>query len=79
MGGGIISEVEKIIVEPDLWSVAEDVPIPDSAHEYHMRKALNDAAYRGLDYIGYDPNMPIAKEGCPTDEARFMWKKKAPK
>lgn len=38
-----------------------------------MRKALNDAAYRGLDYIGYDPNMPIAKEGCPTDEARFMW------
>jgi hypothetical protein len=38
-----------------------------------MRKALNDAAYRGLDYVAFDPNMPITKEGCPTDEAKFMW------
>eukprot|EP00951_Prasinocladus_malaysianus_P012268 scaffold91404_cov36-Prasinocladus_malaysianus.AAC.1 len=51
----------------------DDVPIPDDAHEYHIRKAKNDAAYRGLDYVAYDPNMPISKTGCPTDEVSWIW------
>jgi hypothetical protein len=54
----------------------EDIPIPKTAHEYNIRKHLNDAAYRGLDYVAFDPNMPIAKEGCPTDEAKWMWVRK---
>uniref|UniRef100_A0A061RUH1 Uncharacterized protein n=1 Tax=Tetraselmis sp. GSL018 TaxID=582737 RepID=A0A061RUH1_9CHLO len=76
MGGGVVPTEEKFLDEPDIWSVAEDIPIPSDAHEYHIRKALNDAAYRGLDYVAYDPNMPLSKEGCPTDEARFIWRKK---
>eukprot|EP00192_Tetraselmis_astigmatica_P024296 CAMPEP_0117684918 /NCGR_PEP_ID=MMETSP0804-20121206/21420_1 /TAXON_ID=1074897 /ORGANISM="Tetraselmis astigmatica, Strain CCMP880" /LENGTH=77 /DNA_ID=CAMNT_0005496071 /DNA_START=23 /DNA_END=256 /DNA_ORIENTATION=+ len=76
MGGGVVPTDEKLLDEPDIWNVAEDIPIPAGAHEYHLRKALNDAAFRGLDYVAYDPNMPIAKEGTPTDEAQFMWRKK---
>merc|ERR1711988_2081281 len=78
-GAGVVPTEEMILDEPDIWSVAEEVPIPPSAHEYNIRKALNDAAYRGLDYVAFDPNMPINKAGCPSDEVQWVWKKKAPK
>lgn len=54
------------------------MPIPAAAHEYHIRKALNDAAFRGLDYVAFDPNMPTSKQGCPTDEVQFIWVSQAP-
>jgi hypothetical protein len=47
--------------------------IPDDAWEYQIRKALNDAAYNGLDYVPYCSTMPV-QESC--DEPKFMWRKK---
>lgn len=44
--------------------------IPDDAWEYHTRKALNDAAYKGLDYVPYSSTMPVQPQ---TDEPKFMW------
>ena len=44
--------------------------IPDDAWEYQVRKALNDAAYTGLDYVPYCSTMPVA----PRCEApKFAW------
>lgn len=50
--------------------------IPDDAWEYQIRKALNDAAYNGLDYVPYCSTMPV-QEKC--DNPQFMWKKKGGK
>lgn len=47
--------------------------IPDDAWEYQIRKALNDAAYNGLDYVPYCSTMPV-QESC--DDPKFMWRKK---
>ena len=44
--------------------------MPDDAWEYHTRKALNDAAYKGLDYVPYSSTMPVQPK---TDEPKFMW------
>lgn len=44
--------------------------VPDDAWEYHTRKALNDAAYKGLDYVPYCSTMPVQPQ---TDEPKFMW------
>lgn len=50
--------------------------IPDDAWEYQIRKALNDAAYNGLDYVPYCSTMPVQ----PRDEnPKWMWKKKGGK
>lgn len=38
-----------------------------------MRKALNDAAYNGLEYVPYCSTMPV-QQTC--DEPKFMWRKK---
>ena len=45
-------------------------PIPEDAWEYQIRKALNDAAYNGLQYVPYCSTMPV-QEKC--DEPKFMW------
>lgn len=44
--------------------------VPDDAWEYQTRKSLNDAAYKGLDYVPYSSRMPVRRE---TDETKFMW------
>jgi hypothetical protein len=44
--------------------------VPEDAWEYHTRKALNDAAYKGLDYVPYSSTMPVQPK---TDEPKFMW------
>ena len=44
--------------------------VPDDAWEYHTRKALNDAAYKGLEYVPYCSTMPVKPQ---TDEPKFMW------
>lgn len=58
---------------PDIWSCAAHNKVPEDAWEYHTRKALNDAAYKGLDYVPYSSTMPVQPK---TDEPKFMWKKK---
>jgi hypothetical protein len=45
-------------------------PIPESAWEYHMRAALNDAAYKNLRYVPYCSTLPVTKK---CEDARFMW------
>lgn len=45
-------------------------PIPDDAWEYHVRKALNDAAYKGLDYVPYCTTMPVKPH---SEHVSFMW------
>jgi hypothetical protein len=50
--------------------------VPDDAWEYQIRKALNDAAYNGLDYVPYCSTMPV-QDKC--EDPKFMWKKKAGK
>lgn len=47
--------------------------IPDDAWEYQIRKALNDAAYNGLEYVPYCSTMPV-QESC--EDPKFMWRKK---
>ena len=47
--------------------------IPDDAWEYQIRKALNDAAYNGLEYVPYCSTMPV-QEKC--EDPKFMWRKK---
>lgn len=49
--------------------------VPSDAWEYHMRKSLNDAAYRSLDYVPYCSTMPV-QPGAPT--AKFMWVSASP-
>jgi hypothetical protein len=44
--------------------------IPDDAWEYQIRKALNDAAYNGLDYVPYCSTMPV-QANCK--DPKFMW------
>ncbi len=44
--------------------------IPDDAWEYHIRKSLNDAAYKGLDYVPYCSTMPLKPE---SENVRFIW------
>ncbi len=44
--------------------------MPDDAWEYHTRKVLNDAAYKGLDYVPYSSTMPVQPK---TDEPKFIW------
>lgn len=44
--------------------------IPDDAWEYHIRKSLNDAAYKGLDYVPYCSTMPLKPE---SESVRFIW------
>ncbi|KAL3161066.1 hypothetical protein ABBQ38_009449 [Trebouxia sp. C0009 RCD-2024] len=58
---------------PDVWSSAAHNKVPEDSWEYHTRKALNDAAYKGLDYVPYCSTMPVQPQ---TDEPKFMWKKK---
>lgn len=48
--------------------------VPDDAWEYQIRKALNDAAYNGLEYVPYCSTMPVQPR---DDNAKWMWKKKA--
>eukprot|EP00890_Picochlorum_soloecismus_P006085 jgi/Picsp_1/6478/NSC_03824-R1_predicted protein [Ostreococcus lucimarinus CCE9901] len=62
--------------KPDIWESAVHNKIPDDAWEYQIRKALNDAAYNGLDYVPYCSTMPV-QEKC--DNPQFMWKKKGGK
>lgn len=45
--------------------------IPDDAWEYHIRKALNDAAYQNLEYVPYCSTMPVRK-ACDA-QPKFMW------
>ncbi len=47
--------------------------IPEDAWEYQIRKALNDAAYNGLEYVPYCSTMPV-QEKC--EDPKFMWRKK---
>ena len=51
------------------------VPIPDDAWEYHIRKALNDAAYQGLEYVPYCTTMPVKPN---SEDVAFMWVRAAP-
>jgi hypothetical protein len=44
--------------------------IPDAAWEYHIRKSLNDAAYKGLDYVPYNTTMPLTPQ---SDNVKFIW------
>ena len=66
-----------------LWWFADHPPIhsnktkasakvPDDAWEYQIRKALNDAAYNGLDCVPYSSLMPVPQK---DDNAKWMWKK----
>jgi hypothetical protein len=48
-------------------------PVPDDAHEYHARKALNDAAYASLAYKPYSSTMPVDPE-CA--EPKWAWTRK---
>ena len=50
--------------------------IPDDAWEYQIRKALNDAAYNGLDYVPYCSTMPVQPR---DDNPKWLWKKKGAK
>ncbi|KAK9816971.1 hypothetical protein WJX72_007633 [[Myrmecia] bisecta] len=57
----------------DVWTSAAHNKIPDDAHEYHLRKALNDAAYNGLAYVPFCSTMPVQQQ---CSEPKFAWKKK---
>ncbi len=46
------------------------MPIPDDAWEYQIRKALNDAAYQGLEYVPYCTTMPVKPN---SEDVAFMW------
>lgn len=48
--------------------------VPADAWEYHMRRSLNDAAYRSLDYVPYCSTMPV-QPNAPS--AKFMWVSRA--
>ena len=48
-------------------------PVPADAHEYHARKALNDAAYASLAYKPYSSTMPVDPE-CA--EPKWAWTRK---
>jgi hypothetical protein len=48
----------------------EDAEIPDDAWEYQIRKALNDAAFNGLDYVPYCSTMPVQKK---CEDPKFIW------
>lgn len=50
--------------------------IPDDAWDYQIRKALNDAAYNGLDYVPYCSTMPVQPHDA---NPKWMWKKKGGK
>ena len=50
--------------------------VPDEAWEYQIRKALNDAAYNGLEYVGYCSTMPVQQV---DDNPKWMWRKKGAK
>lgn len=45
-------------------------PIPDDAWEYQVRKSLNDAAYKGLEYVPYCTTMPVKAN---SEHVAFMW------
>ncbi|BDA47391.1 hypothetical protein COCOBI_10-2390 [Coccomyxa sp. Obi] len=62
--------------QPDIWTSAAHAKIPSDAWEYHIRKALNDAAYNGLEYVPYCSTMPVQEQ---TANPQFMWKKKGAK
>lgn len=47
--------------------------VPAEAHEYHARKALNDAAYASLAYKPYSSTMPVDPE-CA--EPKWAWTRK---
>jgi hypothetical protein len=47
--------------------------VPADAHEYHARKALNDAAYASLAYKPYSSTMPVDPE-CA--EPKWAWTRK---
>lgn len=49
--------------------------IPDDAWEYHIRKSLNDAAYKGLDYVPYNTTMPLTPQ---SDNVKFIWVSSGP-
>ena len=44
--------------------------VPDDAWEYHIRKALNDAAYQALEYVPYCSTMPVPKS---CEQPRYVW------
>ena len=50
--------------------------VPEDAWEYQIRKALNDAAYNGLDYVPYCSTMPVQQH---DDNPKWVWKKKGAK
>lgn len=61
---------------PDIWAAAAHARIPDDAWDYQIRKALNDAAYNGLDYVPYCSTMPVQPHDA---NPKWMWKKKGGK
>lgn len=50
--------------------------VPEDAWEYQIRKALNDAAYNGLEYVPYCSTMPVQQH---DDTPKWVWKKKGAK
>jgi hypothetical protein len=51
-------------------TVQAHATIPDDAWEYHIRKSLKDAAYKGLDYVPYNTTMPLTPQ---SENVRFIW------
>ena len=47
--------------------------VPEDAHEYHARKALNDAAFRSLRYVPFCSTMPVTRD---PSAVRWMWTRK---
>jgi hypothetical protein len=58
-----------------LYVVQVHATIPDDAWEYHIRKSLNDAAYKGLDYVPYNTTMPLTPQ---SDNVKFIWVSSGP-
>ena len=58
---------------PFPWCLQSHARIPDDAWEYQIRKALNDAAYNGLDYVPYCSTMPVQSR---DETPKWLWKKK---
>ena len=57
-------------------SLQSQAKVPEDAWEYHIRKALNDAAYNGLEYVPYSSLMPVPPK---DDNPHWIWKKKGAK
>lgn len=62
---------------PSPFEAAASVPIPDSEHEYHCRKAAGDAAYKQLAFVPVVTTMPVPRgRPCEPGEVKFMWTRK---